>query len=36
MFDWLFQWIHDNEIIKLLVSSVGYIFVGILKYLNRI
>ena len=34
MFDWLFQWIHDNEIIKLLVSSVGYIFVGILTWLG--
>lgn len=34
MFDWLFQWTHDNEVLKLLFSSVGYIFVGILTWLG--
>lgn len=34
MIDWLFHWIHDNEVLKLLVPSVGYIFVGILTWLG--
>lgn len=34
MIDWLFHWIYDNEVLKLLVPSVGYIFVGILTWLG--
>ena len=28
MFDWLFHWTHDGEVLKALIPAIGYVFVG--------
>jgi len=34
MFDWLFHWMHDGEVLKALIPAIGYVFVGAITWIG--
>ena len=34
MFDWLFHWTHDGEVLKALIPAIGYVFVGAITWIG--
>ena len=34
MFNWLFHWTHDGEVLKALIPAIGYVFVGAITWIG--